>query len=263
MSTEHRSPRRDPRDPDYSREPRRSRLRGEARSGARAGRPEEGRNGRPLPREVYIRRRVAAVVVLVVLIGLLWWAIAAMFGGGSDSENAAATQATSTSPNMKGPVEPPQGNSSKASDSATSSSSASASSEPKAGNCSPADLQVEAVPGAPVFGADQQPNFFAKITNPTGRDCELNMEDSPLKFEVFRLNDYQRVWSDLDCNDPEVTGNVKFPAGKTTTYELTSWSRTSSVPGNCGSRDPVPAGAYLLYTHVGDTVSQPATFNLG
>lgn len=216
-----------------------------------------------------MRRRVAAVAALVVVILLLWWMISAI-GGSDEDSSAEATDAaatTSTTPDMTSPSEPPkgkkpEGTDAKESGSAEASESARSSERNRKDSCSLEDLKVVAVPGAVTFGADQQPNFYAKITNPTNADCVIDADESPLKFEVFTLNNYERVWADTDCNDPEITGEITVPAGKDMNYELGAWSRTTSAPDQCDNRQPVGAGSYLLYTHLGDNVSDPATFNL-
>ncbi|MDK8870514.1 hypothetical protein [Corynebacterium macclintockiae] len=224
-------------------------------------------NRRPLPREVYIRRRIAAVVILVAVIGVIWGLIS-LVSGGEESENTAATESattTSEQQDMSSPPEPPKGadpSESEAKASESKESEAKASEDKKKDSCSLADLKVTARPGATTFNADQQPNFYARIENPTGADCDINLDDAPLKFEVFTMGNYQRVWGDIDCNAPEVTGDVKIKAGEAVNYELAGWSRTTSAPGQCEARQPVDPGSYLLYTHVGDNTSQPASFNL-
>lgn len=216
-----------------------------------------------------MRRRVAAVAALVVVILLLWWMISAI--GGSDENTAAestdAAATTSTTPDMTSPSEPPNGKKpedagEKETGSTDASEESKSSEENRKDTCSLADLQVVAVPGSVTFGADQQPNFFAKITNPTKADCVIDADESPLKFEVFTLNNYERVWADTDCNKSEITGEVTIPAGKDVNYELGAWSRTTSGVDQCDNRQPVGPGSYLLYTHLGDNVSDPATFNL-
>lgn len=224
-----------------------------------------------MPREVYIRRRIAAVVILVVVIGVIWGLIS-LFSGGEEPENAATSESaatTSEQQDMTSPPEPPKGADSSESKDAKASESKSEEStaeenkdEKKKDSCSLADLKVTARPGAPTFNADQQPNFFVKIENPTNADCDINFDDAPLKFEVFTMGNYQRVWGDIDCNAPEVVGETKVKAGESLNYEMAAWSRTTSAPNKCEDRQPVGPGSYLLYAHVGNNTSEPASFNL-
>lgn len=219
-----------------------------------------------MPREVYIRRRIAAVVILVVVIGVIW-ALISLVSGGGDSENTASTETaitTSEQQDMTSSPEPPKG--AEPSDSedekASEEKDKDKDKDEKKDSCSLADLRVIARPGAPTFNAEQQPNFFVKIENPTNADCDINFDDSPLKFEVFTMGNYERVWGDIDCNEPEVVGDTKIKAGESVNYEMAAWSRTTSAPGKCEDRKPVDPGSYLLYAHVGDNTSQPASFNL-
>ncbi|WP_225733051.1 hypothetical protein [Corynebacterium sp. 321] len=223
---------------------------------------------RPLPREIYMRRRIAAGVVLLVVILLLWWLISSLSGGDKDQSVAQSEVATSRSIDATSPAEPPHQTDKKSSEpSKTESSTKDEKGDEKDDAkkkevCTVADLKVTATPGAPTFGADQQPNFFVNIKNPTKGDCSVDFDAHKLMFEVFTLDNYQRVWGDLDCNDAEVRGTVDIKAGEEVNYELGAWSRTTSAPGRCDNRTAVGPGGFLLYAHVGDNVSEPATFNL-
>lgn len=221
-----------------------------------------------------MRRRVAAAAILLVVVLLLWWIISSL-GGDDEAANTAANDqmATSTTPDMTSPNEPPNGKDTAKSESSESSSAKETTDSSKSSDsstnaasskktCELKDLEVTAVPGSITFNSDQQPNFFAKISNPTGGDCEIDAEKSPLKFEVFTLQSYQRVWADLDCNSSDVSGDIKIPAGESVNYELKAWSKTTSAPDQCEGRQAVDPGSYLLYAHLGDNVSEPATFNL-
>lgn len=242
---------------------------------------------RPLPPEVYRRRRVAALVALVLVLALIWWFISSL-GSNSDTENTAANSEVTTEA-----VAPPTGSKSgaksgtesgsesqkpeeSASGSASTSASgvsAEASSSKKPGEteaepadhrdtCSVSDLELTAKPAKSTFNAGEAPNFYVTIANPTKADCEVDFSSSQLLFEVFRMDNYQRVWGDLDCNKSDVTDTRTIEAGKSVNFELGAWSRTTSAPGQCTDRKPVEAGSFLLYVHVGDNVSEPATFNL-
>ena len=223
----------------------------------------------PLSPTIYRRRRIAAVVAAIVVIALLWWVLRSVGDSNDDSsEQAVESLSTSNSPNMTGEPEPPNQKAKKTDDPAEEKTGESEPSDDNAdpnaekASCELADLRVTAVPGSSTFAADAQPNFFAKIHNPTKGDCDLDVDKDKLSFEVFALNDYHRVWGDLDCNEASLDGTVTIEAGKSKNYELGEWSRTTSAPEKCENRQRVPAGSYLLYAHLGGNVSEPATFNL-
>lgn len=224
-----------------------------------------------------MRRRIAAGVALVLIIALVWFLVHSLTAKDEPQDNNANQAAQSETIDATSPVDPPNQkkdaepskDSAKSSEKASESSSKDAdkSGEPSDSasakdTCTVADLKVTASPSQPTFDADTQPSFYVNIKNPTRGDCQVDFESNPLKFEVFTLNNYQRVWGDLDCNKPEVTGKVDIKAGDEVNYQLGAWSRTTSAEGQCDNRQPVGAGSYLLYGHVGDNVSEPATFNL-
>ena len=210
----------------------------------------------------------------MLAIALVWFLVKSLSGGDEPQEDTAEQAVQSKSIDATSPVDPPNKKDKTSEPSATEKSekseseksesdkSESSSSASAKDVCTVADLQVSASPSQPTFGQDTQPSFYVNIKNPTKGDCEVDFEANPLMFEVFTLNNYQRVWGDLDCNDPEVTGTVDIKAGEEVNYQLGAWSRTTSAKDQCDNRQPVGAGSYLLYGHVGDNVSEPATFNL-
>ncbi len=230
-----------------------------------------------------MRRRIAAfVVILVVVVGLL---IAfSAFGGNSDDEQA-APESTSAS----APAKPEdEGASSKTSEEVASESEqasttesserdderdAEKSAEPSASNIDPAladkdtcelsDLIINASSDATTYPKGVQPNFGMTVINPTGADCKINLDKDSLRFEVYRLSDNRRMWSDTDCYDSVQRGDYNFPAGEERSFDAV-WSRLASErDGSCSERPAVEPGAYFLHTVIGDNASEPYTFNLG
>lgn len=227
---------------------------------------------RPLPPEIYRRRRIAAVVVLVVVVVLIVLGLRACSGGGDGAtdENAAATSSTTAQSWPASASATETTAQSTASSAASSSSSASESASPSTSAapepgeaCVPGDLQLAVRSGAPSYGPGENPDFYLTVTNPGDNPCNLDLGEAPLRFDVFSLGDYGRVWGDTDCNEPTSQGTTALPAGEAKSFKMSGWSRTTSAPGQCGDRAPVPAGSYLVYGHVGDATSEPGTFNLG
>lgn len=239
--------------------------------------PHDEHTGHSLPQKIYVRRRIAAGVVLVLAIVLVWFLVKSLTGGEQKQESNAQHAVHSKSMDATSPVEPPNKKDKSEEPSASKSSAAKKSDSEQSDKpdrsdessaasakdvCTVSDLQVTASPSQPTFDANTQPSFYVNIKNPTKGDCEVDFEANPLMFEIFTLNNYQRVWGSLDCNKPEVTGTVDIKAGEEVNYQLSSWSRTTSAKDQCQNRQPVGAGSFLLYGHVGDNVSEPATFNL-
>lgn len=251
--------------------------------------------------QIFQRRRIAAAIIaaLVLIAAIVIWHTA---GSSEDTDTGATAESTTVlsrtldatspaeppnqapatpDPEDQTPAEEPNSSAAKPTDEAkptdspkreVAPSSAKRSESPKAtpasrrpapkATCGVKDLVVISSPGTPSFERQDVVNFFVQIKNPTKAECVVDFDQDKLLFEVFTLRNYQRVWGDTDCNSPEVTGKVKIPAGKAVNYQLGGWSRTSSAPGQCQDRKPVPAGSYLLYTHVGENISEPVTFNL-
>ena len=204
------------------------------------------------PEIIYIRRRIAAVVILVVVAGLLIWLMSVVGGGNKTSAedpSAVATTASST-----------------AAPSSTSSASASSTDTTSAergtkNTCELKDLVISARSDQDSFDAGQQPRFYMTVDNPTNVDCEIDLAENPLRFEVYDLATNKRIWSDMDCTPTDEQDSRVFPAGEQRYYEVI-WSRTSSAPNSCNKRENVPEGGYYLYTLVGTNHSDPITFNL-
>lgn len=228
------------------------------------------------PEIIYIRRRIAAVVILVVVAGLLIWLMSVVGGGNktnAEDPSAVATTASSTAA--------PSSTSSASASSTDSDSSASSSAshslaapsdarstEPttsaKRGTkntCELKDLVISARSDQDSFDAGQQPRFYMTVDNPTNVDCEIDLAENPLRFEVYDLATNKRIWSDMDCTPTDEQDSRVFPAGEQRYYEVI-WSRTSSAPNSCNKRENVPEGGYYLYTLVGANHSDPITFNL-
>lgn len=209
-----------------------------------------------LPEKYYQRRRAAAAIVLVVVVLLLIFLMSSL-GGKQDATPAAqtssATSTTSssvaaTSSEAPSSIEP-------------SSEEPSAQAAPAKDACTVEDLQVVARTNRPNYPAGEQPVFYLTVTNPTAVDCDIDLDQDPLRFEVYNLGTNQRVWSDIDCNRPVAQGHQIFKAGQQRSFEA-AWSRTHSAPDECTDRPNVAPGGYYLHTVIGPNPSQPVTFNL-
>ena len=127
--------------------------------------------------------------------------------------------------------------------------------------CELKDLVISARSDQDSFDAGQQPRFYMTVDNPTNVDCEIDLAENPLRFEVYDLATNKRIWSDMDCTPTDEQDSRVFPAGEQRYYEVI-WSRTSFAPNSCNKRENVSEGGYYLYTLVGTNHSDPITFNL-
>lgn len=225
------------------------------------------RSPRRLPEEIYVRRRVAAAVVILILVGLLVWGLVAFAGrGGDDTETTTAAQTTT--------AETSAVTSAVTSASRTKETSAAETSEPEEtetesaepeepkNSCELSDLRIVASSDRPSYGDGDQPTFYMTVENPTAADCELNLDDEELRFEVYNLENNERVWADTDCYPSVLTGEETFEAGDERRFQAV-WSRLGSQPGQCNNRQDVGTGAFFLHAVIGDKASDAHTFNLG
>lgn len=230
-------------------------------------------NQRPLPEEIYVRRRVAALVILLLVVVLVIWGLTAWAksGGAPETENATVTQtaesAPVTEPTVPEPSESTTSSSSSTSSSATATSSGTATSASPTtsvaakGSCELKDLQITAATAQASFPASSEPKFYMEVRNPTDTDCVIDLNSETMRYEVYDMATNKRVWADTDCYPAVETGTKTFPAGETLTFDAT-WSGTASQPGQCSNRQPVAAGAYYLHGVIGNNASDAAPFNI-
>lgn len=229
---------------------------------------------KPLPEEIYKRRRVAALIIVLVLAVVLIWAAVAAFGGSSeepaDTAAPAPTSAdeetsSSAAPESSGTVSETKTSAEGASESKAAesepSSAAPASSEAAKKTCELADLDVRTSMLNYSVPEGELPKFFMTVTNPTAADCKIDLDKNLLRFEVYKMVDNERVWSDTDCYASVQTGSQTFPAGKDVKFEA-EWSRQASKPGECTDRPAAEPGAYFAHTVIGDNSSPPQDFTL-
>ncbi|MDV2433170.1 hypothetical protein [Corynebacterium tuberculostearicum] len=229
---------------------------------------------KPLPEEIYKRRRVAALIIVLVLAVVLIWAAVAAFGGSSeepaDTAAPAPTSAdeetsSSAAPESSGTVSETKTSAEGASESKAAesepSSAAPASSEVAKKTCELADLDVRTSMLNYSVPEGELPKFFMTVTNPTAADCKIDLDKNLLRFEVYKMADNERVWSDTDCYASVQTGSQTFPAGKDVKFEA-EWSRQASKPGECTDRPAAEPGAYFAHTVIGDNSSPPQDFTL-
>lgn len=211
-----------------------------------------------------MRRRVAALVILLVVVALLVWGLTAFARSGDSDESGDATQAPET-PSTTLATEPTVELSTTTETTRTTEPTeptASTEAAPaKKGSCELDDLRVQASSNQPSYAEGAQPVFYMEVENPTDTDCVINLDDNPLRFEVYDMASNERIWSDIDCYPPVVGGTVDFAPGEKRRWEA-RWSGTASQPGQCDNRAEVKAGSYFLHGVIGENASEASPFNI-
>jgi hypothetical protein len=238
-------------------------------------------NSKRLPEKYYARRRVAAAVALLVVVALVIWGLVAWGGSRDDGGAESTTQTTSPmaapaaegsedelapdegdeeteeTPTSNEPVpedeELPASPYPEAEDEDTA--------EPESDACELQDLKITANSDQPTYAAGDLPTFYMTVENPTGADCEIDLDDQTLRFEVYDLATNERIWSDTDCYDAIESGEETFESESSRYFEAV-WSGTVSAPGQCTDRPEVSGGGYFLHAVVGGNPSPAYTFNL-
>lgn len=233
-------------------------------------------NNNRLPEEVYVRRRVAAVVILLVVIALIVWGLVSLSGGNEEeAEPAAATtsQAAETTSEETETTEAAETSETSETSATEETSETSESEDPTEStvasgtedarqSCELNDLQVSVSSDQPSYSAGAEPTFYLSVQNPTAADCEIDLSEDTMRFEVYSLATNERIWSDVDCNAPVGDGEETFEADSERNFQAV-WSRTTSSPDNCSAREPVSAGSYFLHGVIGNNASNSLPFNLG
>ncbi|WP_052747594.1 BsuPI-related putative proteinase inhibitor [Corynebacterium otitidis] len=220
---------------------------------------------RPLPKKIYVRRRVAAVVALLVLIAIfVTVAVIVVRNVGDDEPDPAATE-TSSSTSTSASEDPasPTGEPLPEEDGGRTLSEWEEERSDSAGkdSCETADLTLRARANKATYEETDTPVFQLEVKNPTNADCEVNLADETLRFEVYDMATHERIWSDLDCLEAEATGNETFKAGESRYFQAT-WGRQTSAPDQCDDREEAESGSYYLHGVIGDNASDPEPFNL-
>ncbi|QCB29203.1 hypothetical protein CENDO_09745 [Corynebacterium endometrii] len=224
-----------------------------------------------------MRRRVAALIGVLVVVALIIWLLTSLGGGSSEEQTSQAAETATSAPGTdepasgkgeaKAPAPAPTTSESaaptqeSAAESTTESEAPEESSEAPKSTCELQDLDITVSSDRPSYGQGQLPTFYATVDNPTGADCDINLDEDQLRFEVYRLEDYSPVWADVNCYPPVESGREIFPKGDERAFEAV-WSRLESTPEQCNGRQPAAADSYLVYAAIGDKVSNAHTFNL-
>ena len=172
-----------------------------------------------------MRRRVAALVILLVVVALLVWGLTAFARSGNSDESGDATQAPET-PSTTLATEPTVELSTTTETTRTTEpteptepTATTEAAPAKKGSCELGDLRVQASSNQPSYAEGAQPVFYMEVENPTDTDCVINLDDNPLRLEVYDMASNERIWSDIDCYPPVVGGTVDFAPGEKRRWE--------------------------------------------
>lgn len=214
----------------------------------------------PLPREVYVRRRVAAVAVAVVVVLAVVLALfLASRDSGTDTQETAANGDPDTSEGAEGTEDDADAGDAETSPTETTARDGGAS----RGRCADEDLRLDVWPAEPNVAEGQDVRFFVNIMNTADSTCDRDLAEPPLSFEVYRLDDNTKVWSSIDCTTPREEDEVELRPDEPEPRQI-DWTGRRSAEGACSEseRTPVEPGSYQVYALIGSVFSPAATFNV-
>jgi hypothetical protein len=225
---------------------------------------------RPLPPEIYKRRRMLAIGVaafVVALVVAIVFVVVANSSGDSSSGEGAANSSTATAPTplpgenpeVKTPVQPPA----QQAPPPTPTPSAAVLPPPvlqEGDDCPDSTLAVKGITSQPNYVIGDQPKFTMVVTNIGLVACQRDVGAAVLAAYVYSLNN-DRLWSNLDCAPSNETLVKTFNPGEQVTTEVT-WTGMGSA-ANCPlPREPIGPGTYNLVVQLGNLRSAAVPFIL-
>jgi hypothetical protein len=225
---------------------------------------------RPLPPEIYRRRRALAIGVAVVVVVIVAIVAIVIASTGSDSPTADPTANTETAspaptplpgeePGVKTPVVPPADQAPPPVPTPT----AAVVPPPvlqEGEDCPDSTLAVKGITSAPNYVMGDQPKFTMVVTNIGLVACKRDVGAAVLAAYVYSL-DNNRLWSNLDCAPSNETLVKTFNPGEQVTTEVT-WTGMGSAPNCPLPREAIGPGTYNLLVQLGNLRSATVPFIL-
>ncbi|MGW0159829.1 hypothetical protein ACWDUN_10950 [Mycobacterium sp. NPDC003323] len=225
---------------------------------------------RPLPPEIYRRRRALAIgvaVVVIVLVAGIVAIVVSMTGGSEPTAAEQSAEATPTAaaptplpgeePGVKTPVVPPA----QAAPPPVPTPTTAVVPPPvlQAGeDCPDSTLAVKGITSAPDYVMGDQPKFTMVVTNIGLVACKRDVGAAVLAAYVYSL-DNNRLWSNLDCAPSNETLVKEFAPGEQVTTEVT-WTGMGSAPNCPLPREAIGPGTYNLVVQLGNLRSATVPF---
>ncbi|GLW93099.1 hypothetical protein [Actinokineospora globicatena] len=215
----------------------------------------------PLPRSVYLRRRVIAVGAAVASVLLLTWLITGLLG-----DDAVDPLGLAAPPSSAPPTTSTTAPSSSAA-SATSSAAAAAPAAPAAPP-PPPDPNLPCPDPVIAIAAEMDPIAFRPGSRPELRVVITNTGPVPCTRDIGRAQREliitagpTRLWSSNDCTPSDGAEPTILAPGERTTFEV-KWAGRTSAPGCPTQRTTVQPGTYTLTARVGPVAGPPLTFTI-
>ena len=195
---------------------------------------------RPLPKKVYVRRRLTVLAVLVAIVAIV--VLVLVRPGSNDGPPVSAAAATPSAAPTSAATPQPEPTVAEAS-------------TPIA--CAAGALVVTPVTDTDSYAAGQQVQLSFTMTNSGTTPCTMNAGTSQQKYTITSGAD--TYWTSTDCQVGPSDTMVLLDPGQTVTSAPFAWDRTRSTPATCDiTREAVPGGGASYHVHV-DVAGIPST----
>lgn len=240
----------------------------------------------PLPRGVYLRRRVAAMVGAALGVVALTWVIGGLLGPedgdpvrgmaarapvtSSPPATPEAAPGSSTSPAATGPA----GQAGSASATAVTTTTATATTTatgsattttppPDPGlPCPDAAIAVAAETGAPSYPVGRRPLLRLVVTNVGPVPCTRDVGRKVRDLTITTRDGATRVWSSNDCHFGVRAARPQIlQPGERLEFGV-NWAGRTSTPGCPAQRAKAPPGEYAVVATLGGLAGPPAPLTL-
>ncbi|MFI6007785.1 caspase domain-containing protein [Streptomyces sp. NPDC051243] len=186
-------------------------------------------------------RRPLSVLGLLGLLGATAWAVASLNGNDKNDGEKPSKTRTDVSATAG-----PSGSGSKSPSAGTEESHSEAPTLFSLPNCTASDVDFTVRSTHNVYEPGEDPQLKLTATNPSSRNCKLDLGPAETVITVTQAGDEAALWSSADCPDGSGSLLVLVPAEGRATRTV-EWNRKPSAP-ECGipSTSSAPAGTYLV-----------------
>jgi hypothetical protein len=215
-------------------------------SGPRPQRPA------PLPRRVYLVRRLVVIAVPLLLVVLVVWWLAGRGESAEAAPTATATATASTTPAPKPTTPAPEPTLSDIERAALAAGVA---------VCSPDRVRVTFEATQESYVGSEKPQFAITIATLGDEPCLLEAGDQNRRVTITSGDDV--IWSTNHCLCADTASRRLLLGPGVTSEETFTWSRVRSAPGCAGGQGEPGAGTYTARLQLGGEPAGKAVFDLG
>ncbi len=207
---------------------------------------------RPLPKSVYVRRRIAVLTIAVLVIAaIVVVVVVARHHGGGTAAPGGSSGISGQSPG----------------DDSSLAGGDSSSGAPADGDaCDPSRIAITASTDKQQYAAGDEVQIALTLTNNSSKDCVMAVGTDQQVFTIGSPSgdDVETYWASTDCQSSPTSQNQVLKAGVPISTPWITWDRHRSTPGNCGQGPVVGGGGatFEVQAKIGSLTSDWTKFYL-